>query len=158
MKHLSMVILFAGSVALAEQPAQPKKFESTKSEIEVSKATNAERKKKELPPLKLSLALSKIARAHSQNMARQGKLDHTLDEKTPFDRLKAAGYKYLKAGENIGGHQEGGNMQMIMTAWMESDGHRANILNPDYTEIGIGIAEDKDGNLYYTQVFAKPRK
>jgi uncharacterized protein YkwD len=47
---------------------------------------------------------------------------------------------------------------MIMKAWMDSKEHRANILMPEYTEIGLGIARDKTGQLYFTQVFAKPRK
>ena len=105
----------------------------------------------------VNLALNKLARAHSENMAKQQKQDHTLDDKTPFDRLRAAGYKYLKAGENIGS-ADGGTLEMVMKAWMDSKGHAANILNPDYIEIGVGIAKCKDGTTYYTQLFTKPRK
>lgn len=145
--------LLIGAAAMGDA----KKFEPTPDEIKLAVMTNAERKQKDVPPLKLSLSLCKVARAHSENMASQEKLDHVLDDKTPFDRLKAAGYRYFKAGENVG-FENGGNLDMILKNWMESEGHRANILNPDYVEIGIGIARAKDGSRYYTQVFAKPRK
>ena len=85
-------------------------------------------------------------------------MDHTLDEKSPFDRLRAAGYKFLKAAENIAMGEKGASQDLVMKSWMESELHRKNILNPDYTEIGVGIAADKSGQLYYTQVFAMPRK
>ena len=111
----------------------------------------------DLPALKLNPALSKIARAHSENMARQGKMEHILDKKGLEDRLREGGYKYAKGGENIAAG-EGVSLAMIMQAWMDSKGHRANILMPEATEIGLGIARDKTGKVYYTQVFAKPRK
>lgn len=130
----------------------------TRDEKKVFELTNQERKMKEVPPLVLSPALCKLARAHSENMAAQGKMEHTLDEKTPFDRMKAAGYRYAKAGENIGMGDEGIPVESIMKAWMESEGHRNNILSADYTEIGVGIARAKNGQLYFTQVFALPRK
>jgi uncharacterized protein YkwD len=137
---------------------QTKPFEQTAEETKIFELTNKERKEKELAALVLNAELSKIARAHSENMARQGKMEHKLDDKTPFDRLKAAGYKYAKAGENLAEAEEGAQLPKIMQAWMESGGHRENILSPDYTETGIGSARDKAGTSYITQVFAKPRK
>jgi uncharacterized protein YkwD len=137
---------------------QAKPFEQTPDEIKISELTNKERKEKDGPALVLNAALSKIARAHSENMARQGKMEHTLDDKTPFERIKAAGYKYSTAGENIAMGEEGAELPRIMQAWMESEGHRKNILSPEYTEIGVGSARAKDGSLYFTQVFARPRK
>ena len=149
-----LLITYCVSLLGAGEPAKP--FQQTSDEIKLVELTNQERKKMDLPPLKLSPALSKIARAHSENMARQGKMDHVLDKKGPFDRLRDAGYKYIKAGENIASGQ-GVTLATIMKAWMDSKEHRANILLPDYTEIGLGIARDKTGQLFFTQVFAKPR-
>jgi uncharacterized protein YkwD len=120
--------------------------------------TNAERTKEELPPLKFNPLLGKVARAHSENMARQMKMEHKLDDKTPFDRLDAAGYDFMRAAENIAFGDEDAKLDVIMKMWMESKGHRANIMNKDLTEIGIGIARGKDGFLYYTQVFGRPFK
>jgi uncharacterized protein YkwD len=147
------VVLLGG-----DEPA--KKFQQTANENKLFDLTNQERKKTDLAPLKLNPALSKLARAHSENMARQGKLEHTLDEKSPFDRLRAGGYKFMKAGENIAGTgaNDGSTLAMVMERWMNSKGHRANILEREFTEVGIGIARDKEGNLFYTQIFARPRK
>jgi uncharacterized protein YkwD len=151
------LLLISCSFALlgAGEPAKP--FQQTPDEVKLVELTNQERKKMDLPLLKLSPALSKIARAHSENMARQAKMEHALDNKGPFDRLRGAGYKFIKAAENIASG-DGVSLAMIMKAWMDSKEHRANILMPEYTEIGLGIARDKTGQLYFTQVFAKPRK
>lgn len=130
----------------------------TMEEKKLFELTNGERKKKELLPLILSLALSKVARAHSENMARQGKMEHKLDDKTPFDRMREAGYKFMKGGENIAMGDDDAPMPLIMKAWMESKGHRDNVLHTEFTEIGVGIARDKKGVLYYTQLFARPKK
>jgi uncharacterized protein YkwD len=150
------LLLINGCFSLlgADEPAKP--FQQTPDEVKLVDMTNQERKKMDLPLLKLSPALSKIARGHSENMARQGKMEHVLDNKGPFDRLRDAGFKYMKAGENIASGQ-GVTLATIMKAWMDSKAHRANILLPEYTEIGLGIARDKTGQLYFTQVFAKPR-
>jgi uncharacterized protein YkwD len=140
-------------------PAQQQKaFEQTADEMTIFELTNKERKAKDLPALVLSPALSKIARAHSENMARQGKFEHKLDGKEAKERVKEAGYKFSKVGENIAMGEDGAKLPKIMKAWMESGGHRENILSAEFVEIGVGIARNKAGDLYITQVFAKPRK
>jgi uncharacterized protein YkwD len=149
-----LLIIGCFSLLGAGEPAKP--FQQTPDEVKLVELTNQERKKMDLASLKLNPALSKIARGHSENMARQAKMEHVLDNKGPFDRLRDAGYKYMRAGENIASGQ-GVTLATIMKAWMDSKEHRANILLPEYTEIGLGIARDKTGQLYFTQVFAKPR-
>jgi uncharacterized protein YkwD len=120
--------------------------------------TNQERKKKELPPLKLSLRLTQVARAHAANMAKQEKMEHTLDGKTPLDRLRDAGYLFARGGENIAaGDADATSPATVMKAWMESKTHRDNILLPAFTEIGLGMARDREGRIYFAQVLAKPR-
>ena len=117
--------------------------------------TNAERLKNKLPPLKLNLTLSKVARAHSENMARQGKMVHVLDGKDQFARIKGSGYRYRYAGENLGrGDVEVAEMVELL---MKSPGHRANILKKEYTEVGVGMAPGPKDITYYTQVFASPK-
>jgi uncharacterized protein YkwD len=118
--------------------------------------TNAERKKEKLPPLKADAKLTAIARSHAANMARQGKMEHQLDGKSPFDRIKVAGYKYAVAGENIARGDV--TLTEIFAEWMRSKKHRENILDDEFTEIGIGFAKDDKGETYYVQVFAHPRK
>ena len=152
-----MSALAAAGVALsAGEKTTP--FKNTADEVKIFELTNAERKKKDGKPLALSVALSKLARAHSENMARQEKMEHKLDDKSPFDRMREAKYLYLAGGENIGMGEDGITIEQIMAAWMESADHRKNILAPEYTEIGVGMAKNKKGDTYYTQVFAKPRK
>ena len=161
MKRIASISMICGLALLASLAGagdDKKPFQNTPNETKVFELTNLERKKKELRPLKLSLALSKVARGHSENMARQGKMEHKLDDKTPGDRLRAAGYKFTRSGENIGAGDDGVTLEMLMKAWMDSPGHRDNILFADYTEIGIGIAREKEGQWYFTQLFALPKK
>ena len=133
-------------------------FKMTADETKLLELTNQERKKKELPPLRPSPLLFKLARAHSANMAKQEKMDHTLDGKTPFDRMKDAGYPFLRGGENIAAGSGDFGLPEVIREWMESKGHRENILGPDYTEIGVALARNTGGVVYYTQVFGKPRE
>lgn len=133
---------------------EPPKFQMTRQEEKVVDLTNRERKKKDLPPLKPNALLFKAARDHSANMARQGKMEHELDGKNPFQRIKATGYRYRFAGENIAF----GDVppEDVMAGWMKSPKHRDNILRKEFTEIGLGLAKGKDGAIYYTQVFGHP--
>ena len=110
----------------------------------------------DLPPLKVNPLLCKVARDHAANMARQQKMEHTLDGKTSFDRLKAAGYRYDYASENIA-YGNMVSMPEVMQGWMGSPLHRKNLLNKDATEIGLGSATAKDGGFYITQVFGNPK-
>jgi uncharacterized protein YkwD len=146
-----VILLVAVWTVQADPPA---KFQMSKEEKELLDLTNQERKKNNVPPLKPNPTLFKVARAHSANMAKQGKMDHVLDNKKPPQRVKEAGYKYLSTGENIAF----GNypLEKLVEAWMGSKLHRANILNKKFTEIGLGIVPDKDGVPYFTQVFGKP--
>jgi uncharacterized protein YkwD len=117
--------------------------------------TNQERKQHDLPPLQPAPILFKVARGHSANMAKQEKMAHVLDGKTPYQRIKGAGYAYRYSGENVAyGEVE---LEEIMKAWMASPAHRDNILNRKFTEIGLGLATSEKGEVYYTQVFATPK-
>jgi uncharacterized protein YkwD len=145
--------------ASAGDPAN-KKFEMTKEEKIIVELTNKERKAKNLPALRPNPLLFKVARDHAANMAKQKKMDHNLDGKTPAQRIKAAGYKYFAQGENIAQgdfKKQAPPLEMLMKGWMDSQGHRENILRDMYTEIGVGLAQDDDGIYYFTQVFGKPR-
>jgi uncharacterized protein YkwD len=132
-------------------------FTMTAEETKLLELTNLERKKKELPPLRPSPALFELARAHSANMAKQGKMEHNLDGKTPFDRMRDAKYLFVMGAENIAACDAKFGLPELMQAWMESKLHRENILGPNYTDIGLGAARDKNGKVYYTQVFTKPQ-
>ena len=149
------LLLFGTFVALAF-PALADELKQSEDEKAVIELTNAERKKADLPPLKPNPKLLVAARAHAANMAKQDKLAHELDDKTPEDRLKAAGYKYSRWGENIGGQYD--TPKVAVAAWMDSQIHKDNILNKDFTEIGIAVAKNEKGERYWVQVFAAPRE
>jgi uncharacterized protein YkwD len=153
---LSMVcVLAAFTLARADNEPPVKMSPEEKKLLDL---TNAERKKKELPLLRPSPALFALARAHSANMAKQGKMEHTLDGKSPFDRMRDANYLFLRGGENIAACDAKFPQTELMQYWMDSKPHRENILGPDFTDIGLGLASAKDGKVYYTQVFSKPRE
>ncbi len=129
----------------------------TAEEQKILDMTNKERAAKDLPPLKLNSTLVKTARAHSENMAKQGKMEHNLDGKTPGQRVLAAGYDYESVRENIAAGENWPTSD-VMKGWMESKPHRENILAKDIDEIGIGVVSDGKGKLFYTQDFGKQQK
>jgi uncharacterized protein YkwD len=122
---------------------------------QVLSLTNAERAKVGCKALTANSKLTSAAQAHSADMAANNYFDHnSQDGKTPFDRMKDAGYSFSAAAENIAMGQL--TPAAVMSAWMNSPGHKANILNCTYTQIGVGYAKDKSGAPYWTQDFGKP--
>jgi len=110
---------------------------------------NADRRANGLSDLKVSSAVTAVARSHAQDMVNRKFFSHSNpDGKTPSDRLKAAGISYSAVGENIAENTS-------VHAFMNSSGHRANILNSNYTTVGIGVAYDSAGNVYVVQDFIK---
>jgi uncharacterized YkwD family protein/spore coat assembly protein SafA len=121
-----------------------------KLESEVVRLVNIERSKHGLGPLKENWELSRVARYKSTDMKNKGYFDHySPTYGSPFDMMKKFGFKFYSAGENIAMGQR--TPQEVMNAWMNSPGHRANILKADFKEIGVGLA--KDGSMYWTQMF-----
>ncbi|MGF1536436.1 MAG: CAP domain-containing protein [Elainellaceae cyanobacterium] len=123
--------------------------------------TNAARQDAGLAPLQLDNTLSTVALGHSQNMALGDFFGHADPSgNRNSDRVSAANYGYRSIAENIGAGFS--TAEGVVNAWLESPGHRANILNPRLTEIGIGyysLANDTGNvnyNHYWTQVFAQP--
>ena len=118
-------------------------------EQEVIRLTNVERAKYGLKPLTEDWELSRVARYKSQDMHDRRYFDHNSPTYgTPFQMMRAFGLSYRSAGENIAmGYR---TPQAVVTGWMNSSGHRANILNSSYTKIGVGYVAD--GN-YWTQQF-----
>src|SRR5438270_13631620 len=126
---LAGVLLLGLTVgARADEP----KVELTAEEKAVLELTNQERAKEKLPPLKPNPILMKVARAHSKNMAKQEKLAHELDGKKPHERAEDAGYKLGWIGENCAAGSDPYPAKDVMKGWMESAGHRGNILGKRY--------------------------
>ncbi len=124
----------------------------TAPEQEVLALANGARTSMGLSQLTCDPLMTTVARAHSQDMCDQGYFDHTaLDGRSPFDRMRDAGVRFGTAGENIAQGQRGPSE--VHTAWMNSAGHRMNILGGGYRRLGVGLAEC-GGRMYWTQVFA----
>ena len=162
MRFLVIAMFFASFAPAQTKPTAkappPKKdeFKISAWEQEVIDLTNEERKKEKLNPLKPAPLLFASARKHSANMAKQDKLEHVLDDKTPKDRIVAEGYKYARISENIAKGQK--SPKQVLESWMNSEGHRKNILTPELTEIGVGIEKNANGQIFWTQNFGTPRK
>lgn len=133
--------------ATKEQGNQLSQFEQ-----EVVTLTNQERAKHGLAALKVDNELSKVAREKSRDMAANGYFDHNSPTYgSPFDMMKKFGVSYSTAGENIAKGQR--TPAEVVNAWMNSEGHRANILNGNFTHIGVGYVEN--GNLWTQQFIGK---
>ncbi|WP_163583253.1 CAP domain-containing protein [Gracilibacillus saliphilus] len=118
-------------------------------EQEVVALTNEERQKQGLPALEIDAELSKVAKQKSEDMATNGYFSHNSPTYgSPFDMIQQAGIDYRTAGENIAKGQQ--TPEEVVNAWMNSEGHRANILNENFTHIGVGYVEQ--GN-HWTQQF-----
>jgi uncharacterized protein YkwD len=123
---------------------------AVQAEAEVLKLVNEERAKVGCSPVAANSALSKLAEDFSEAMAAEGFFDHTDPSgKTPWDRAEAAGITSL-GGENIARGQA--DAAAVMEAWMNSPGHKANILNCDFQTLGVGV-HFGSGGPWWTQDF-----
>ena len=128
---------------------------------EVIDLLNGERTQVGLDPLVKDPLLSQAAQLHSESMADDDFFSHIgADGSTPFERIQDSGYQYWTAGENIAAGYR--TPKAVVEAWMNSPGHRANILNHNFTAIGIGyefLLNDTGSvnyNHYWTLDFAAP--
>ena len=123
----------------------------TEDENYILQQVNAERAKAGLGPLQIDYRLVQTARAKSQDMIDNRYFDHQSPVLgSPFDQMKRAGISYHFAGENIA---EMATAAQAMEGWMNSPGHRANILNPNFTHIGIGVIKGGPAGEMLTQQF-----
>jgi len=113
-------------------------------EQKVVDLTNQERAKNGLPALKVDINLSKMAHEKARDMSANNYFSHTSPTYgSPFDMMEKFGITYNYAGENIAKGQQ--TPQEVVNAWMNSEGHRKNILSPNYNYIGVGyVAQDND--------------
>jgi len=122
---------------------------------EVVAATNVERARHGLPALTVDARLGAAAQDHSDDMVRRAFFSHdNPDGAQVWDRALAHGYRYRKVAENIAAGQRGA--AEVVAGWMDSPGHRANILDGDLTQIGVGHALGGSYGTTWTQVFGTP--
>ncbi|MFE6175445.1 CAP domain-containing protein [Streptomyces sp. NPDC056464] len=136
--------------ALWARPLTPGDLSRTAAEV--VELTNRERTRAGLHPLAIDPTLATAARAYSTDMAVRAFYSHTSPEGTqPWDRAAAAGSRMRTIGENIACGQR--SPAEVVEGWMNSPGHRANILKRDFTHIGIGFAGGGPAGTYWTQLF-----
>jgi uncharacterized YkwD family protein/spore coat assembly protein SafA len=125
-------------------------IDATKNvETSVLTIVNQERQKAGLKPLLMDWELQRVARTKACDMATTGYFSHqSPDYGSPFDMMKQYGISYRTAGENIAKGQR--TPSEVMQSWMNSQGHRANILKGDFTHIGVGYCQQ--GN-HWVQMF-----
>jgi len=110
------------------------------------------------PALRMSSVLAAAAAAHARDMADRDELTHTgSDGSRPADRISRAGYSWRAAGENVASGQR--DADEVVAAWLESPGHCANIMEPNFTEMGVAFVQvpKANPNIYWAQSFATPR-
>ncbi len=155
---LSLVCLAVATAFLVS--AQPTAAQTSLSpfEQEVLNLVNQKRQANGLAPLSVDARLVQAARAHNARMIQTGQFDHQVAGELPLcaggsnnDRYDAVGYAWTACGENIAAGQT--TPQQVMDAWMNSAGHKANILKPGYRHIGIGYATGGAYGHYWTQDF-----
>lgn len=154
------IILFFSDIFPLENlfTVPPQSLTASIAASDVASLTNEERIKNGLPPLAVSPLLTEAAQLKAEDMARNDYYAHVgPDGKTPLSWLQEVGYSYLNAGENLVIDRT--TSEQAVDAWMNSPDHRENILRPQFTEIGIGVAKGKyDGidTIFVVQEFGTP--
>jgi uncharacterized protein YkwD len=158
---LTIFICIVGVCCPAEQSvAQPRSGHAVASRVaaDVVDLTNVERTHHQRIALRVNPRLMRAAQLQADQMAQAEHMAHVLpDARYPRteDRIAAADYRWFAIGENVAFGQQ--SAAKVLDSWMHSPGHRTNILNPEFTEMGAGYAVDRTGLPYYVQVFARPR-
>lgn len=124
-------------------------------EEEVIRLVNIERNKNGLPALTKNWEASRVARTKSQDMINKNYFSHNSPTYgSPDAMMRNFGLKFSSWAENIAYGQK--TAKDVMNSWMNSPGHRANILSKNVTQIGVGVAKKYNGTMYWTQMFLRP--
>lgn len=136
-------------------PPPPPAAPSVTAAQQILAAVNAERAARGLAPMVLDGRLQSAAQGHSDDQAARQTMSHTGGDGSDLrTRMNRSGFPWSSAGENVAyGYPTVGG---VMTGWMNSSGHRANILG-SFTHLGVGLAYASNGVPYWTQVFATAR-
>jgi uncharacterized protein YkwD len=118
---------------------------------------NEERTAAGLSPLQPNTTLTRVAELHSAYQSQQDTLTHTgVGNSRPADRVSAAGYNWQAVGENVLQRWDT-DAQEAYQQWVDSPPHHENMMNADFSEIGVGYAQHESGRVYFTMVLAHPR-
>jgi uncharacterized protein YkwD len=153
--HPSIASTRAATIVPPHRVAKPMTLDGMAREIVY--LVNLERAQHSLPPLRVNKRLVADAKLQAEQIAETGVLDHVIlsgPYPTPRLRAEAAGYAWNALGENLAlGYADAPS---AVAAWMQSPGHRANILGGAYSETGVVLAPDAHGRLIFVQTFGAP--
>lgn len=144
----------SGADIIEQQNETPRGETNSTQAEEVLRLVNAERQKQGISALTLDANLTSIANTKAADMRDNNYFSHTSPTYgSPFEMLQRFGVNYSAAGENIAAGQK--TAQAVMTDWMNSSGHRANILNKEYTKLGVGYQSGGSYGTYWVQLFTR---
>lgn len=152
-----LLVLAGPAVPLGAEGKAGAGIELTERVGTLLQLANAQRAKAGLQPLRANVRLMQAAQTQAEQTASARRLQHVLPGARyprPEDRLDASGYPWRAWAENIAFGQK--TPSDAVEAWMQSPGHRRNLLDPRFTELGSGVALDATGRPYYVQVFGRP--
>jgi uncharacterized protein YkwD len=154
----------SASPGVADPPTSSQVQSASRQVLELVNEARAQRRRcgwkrfDAVPPLALSGVLNRVALEHARDMAERQTLGHAgRDGSTPGERATRAGYPWRAVGENIASGQS--SAEQVVADWLKSSHHCANLMDPDYSEMGVGfaVAPQGEGRMYWSQVFAAPR-
>lgn len=140
-----LLFILAISISSPAYGIDANSAEPDSMEEQVVAETNKAREAQGLSALQPDPSLMDAARIHAADMAKHGFLSHSgSDGSTPQERMEEAGYiNWRSTGENVAAGQD--TAEGVVASWMKSPPHRANILNPDFCDIGVGVASTSNG-------------
>lgn len=147
-----------GNATSTDAPTPPQNPNVSPEMQQVLDLVNAERTSRGLVPVRFSNQLNDAAHLHTQRQAEDGQIYHQdpRDGSGPGERISRTGYQFSTWGENVAAGYR--TPAAVMQGWMTSEGHCKNILNPAFTEIGVGyVSGGERFNQFWTQIFARPR-
>ena len=164
MLRLSVLSLIAAAIAFAALASQSPAPDPARVEAGVFEAANGFRAENRLGILTRNVALNAEARRFAEYLARTNTFSHTADGREPSDRAREAGYDYCDLAENLAYEADSAGIgperlvRLMMAGWEASPGHRRNLLDPNVTETGIGVAQAPGREQKYVavQVFGRP--
>lgn len=155
-KILLFVLLLTGAIGCDEKPNPPSPPPVIENDNvkRVFELINQERINAGLPPLKQNAILNAESDRYAGVMASRNQMSHDL-EGDFSQRIRRSGYTGNMYGENIAYNYK--TPESVVRGWMNSSGHRANILNRNFNETGVGIRLNSNGQPYYCQIFGRNR-
>ena len=141
------------SISTKDVSTSQSKSRKTSEEDQIIDFTNQQRKTHGLVSLNANSELMKLAEEQAKLMTSANQLSHSVGGQSLSVRLRRSQCNYMAAGENIAEGQS--DAKEVVGDWMQSPGHRQNIVNPQYKEIGVACMQSASGRKYYVQVFAR---